>query len=258
MMLYLTHQYSNCRTPKAWRRGHLAPIALLWCALVAGGCAAQSHGGGDIAAAPMARAHRDCVATPIENDDSYRIQPGDKLQIDFYLNSEFNTAAKVRPDGKVELAAVGETEAAGMTPRELEDKLNRLYSTELRNPGASVRVEEMPSRVVFVQGEVAHPGSVALQPGMTALQAIAASGGLTDSAGPGNVVLVRRDACGDPHDEPLNLAKALKSKGHEDDVVLAPADMLLVPRSGIATADLIVKQYFRDLMPVTPYISPVF
>jgi protein involved in polysaccharide export with SLBB domain len=110
-----------------------------------------------------------------------------------------------------------------------------------------------------VQGEVARPGSVTLAPGMTALQAIAASGGLTDSAGPGNVLLVRRDACGDQHDEPLNLARALKSKGHEDDVELAPADMLIVPRSGIAAADLIVKQYIRDLLPVTPYISaPMF
>jgi protein involved in polysaccharide export with SLBB domain len=245
---------------KLMKRGNLRSMALLWCAIICAGCAA-SAASSDVAGAPVTAAHPmrpDCIVTPVA-DDAYRIQPGDKLHLSFYLNPEFDSEAMVRPDGRVELAAVGGVAAAGLTPAQLEGELNLLYSTELRNPGATVRVDETPGRVVFVEGEVGHPGAVPLQPGMTALQAIAASGGLTDSAGPNNVVLVRRDACGDPHDEPLNLAKALKRKGHEDDVVLAPADMLIVPRSGIADADLFVKQYVRDLLPVTPYVSaPLF
>jgi len=222
-----------------------------------------SAAGTDIAGARSAGGNAgmrpDCLVTPVADETGYRIQPGDKLHIEFYLNSEFNTETKVRPDGRIELVTVGDTAAAGLTPVELEGKLDQLYSTELRSPGASVRVDEMPGRVVFVEGEVAHPGSVPLQAGMTALQAIAASGGLTETAGPGNVLLVRRDVCGEVHDEPLNLAKALRRKGHQDDVVLAPADMLIVPRSAIASADLFVKQYIRDLLPVTPYVSaPLF
>ena len=113
--------------------------------------------------------------------------------------------------------------------------------------------------MVYVEGQVGHPGPVPLAPGMTATQAITASGGLTDSAGPNNVVLVRRDACGEAHDEPLNLSKALKRQGHEDDVVLAPTDMLIVPRSGVAQAGLFVKQYIKDMLPINPYISaPMF
>jgi protein involved in polysaccharide export with SLBB domain len=243
------------------KRKNFPSITLLWCALVCGGCAATAAGT-DVAGARTASAHRvspDCVAAPLADDSVYRIQPGDKLHISFYLNSEFDTDAAVRPDGRIELTAVGGVAAAGLTPVELESKLDQLYSTELRNPGATVRLDETPGRVVFVEGEVGHPGAVPMQPGMTALQAITAAGGLTDSAGPNSVVLVRRDACGQAHDEPLNLAKALKRKGHEDDVVLAPTDMLIVPRSGIADADLFVKQYIRDLLPVTPYVSaPMF
>ncbi len=235
-----------------------ARAALLCCALAAG-CAAAGAAGSDRAAAPAARRMRpDCLAA-VADDSGYRIQPGDKLHIGFYLNPEFDTETTVRPDGRIQMAAAGEVAAAGLTPVQLESRLNRLYSTELRNPGASVRVDETPGRVVFVEGQVGHPGALALQPGMTALQAIAAAGGLTDTAGPGKVVLVRRDACGEPHDEPLDLARALKRKGHQDDVVLAPSDMLIVPRSGIANADLFVKQYIRDLLPVNPYISaPLF
>ncbi len=229
---------------------------LLWCALVCGGCAASSAATSDAPGARTAAGRYlrpDCLAAGgVDDNAGYRIRPGDKLDISFYLNSEFNTAVMVRPDGKIEMNLVGEVPAAGQTPAQLEDHLDRLYSKELLNPGATVRLDDSPGRVVYVEGQVGHPGPVTLAPGMTATQAITASGGLTDSAGPNNVVLVRRDACGEAHDEPLNLSKALKRQGHEDDVVLAPTDMLIVPRSGIAEAGLFVKQYIRDLLPVTP------
>jgi polysaccharide export outer membrane protein len=236
-------------------------MALLWCAMACGGCAAGAAST-DVAGARTPAAQRmrpDCLVAPVADEDVYHIRPGDKLHITFYLNSEFDTDASPRPDGKIELAAVGEVMAVGLTPVQLEAQLNQLYLKELRDPGATVRVDESPARVVFVTGEVAHPGTVPLAPGMTALQAVAASGGLTDSAGPSDVVLIRRDACGQPHDEPLNLSKVLKEKSNRDDVVLAPTDLLIVPKSGIANADLIVKQYIRDLLPVTPYLSaPMF
>ena len=234
-------------------------MTLLCCALVCGGCAAGAAST-DVAGARSPGAHRmrpDCLASATADDTVYRIQVGDKLHLSFYLNTEFDTDAVVRPDGRIELAAVGGVPVAGLTPVEVESKLNQLYMTELRNPGATVRVDETPGRLVFVEGEVQHPGTVPMQPGMTALQAITAAGGLTDSAGPANVVLVRHDACGDAHDEPLNIAKALGRKGHEDDVVLAPSDVLIVPRSGIASVDLVVKQYVRDLIPVT-LSAPMF
>jgi protein involved in polysaccharide export with SLBB domain len=237
-------------------------VGLLWCVMVCAGCAATSAGS-DVAGprkSTVARLSPDCLAMPTVDDaNDYRIRPGDKLHIGFYLNPEFDTGVVVRPDGRIEMAAVGQVNAVGLTPPQLEAQLNRLYSKELLNPGATVRVEETPSRVVYVEGQVAHPGTVPLQPGMTALQAIAASGGLTDEAGPNNIVLVRRDACGEPRDEKLDLRKALKQQGHEDDVALAPTDLLIVPRSGISNLNLMVKQYIKDMMPINPYMTlPLF
>ena len=190
-------------------------MTIVWCALVFGGCAAGAAAT-DVAGARTFAAQRmrpDCIVAPVADEDVYHIRPGDKLHITFYLNPEFDTDASPRPDGKIELAAVGEVTAVGLTPVQLEAELNRLYLKELRDPGATVRVDESPARVVFVTGEVARPGVVPLAPGMTALQAVAASGGLTDSAGPNKVVLVRRDACGQPYDEPLNLSQSAQTEG---------------------------------------------
>jgi polysaccharide biosynthesis/export protein len=234
---------------------------LFWCcALAIWGCAATGgQEGGDMkgTAVPHQTA---CLTAPTYDsngipDNGYEIQPGDTLDVSFYLNPEFDHTVIVRPDGKIELAVVGDINVRGLTPPQLASELDRLYSHELRNPGAVVRVSSTPGRVVYVAGEVGHPGAVPLQSSMTALQAITAAGGVTDSASVANVVLIRRDGCGGIHGEKLNLSKAMNVKDSEADVALLPTDTVIVPKSGIAQLDLIVKQYFRDLMPVEPYMS---
>jgi polysaccharide export outer membrane protein len=186
----------------------------------------------------------------------YRIQPGDQLAIDFYLNSEFNDNVSVQPDGRIVLRLVGPLQAAGLSPGQLSSSINQAYGKELKNPSATVHVQNMPSRQIFVQGQVNHPGAFALQPGMTALQAIASAGGHTDEASMTDVVLIRRDACGRADGSKLNLASATDAPDRGEDAMLMPHDTLVVPRSRIANMDLFVKQYIRDLLPVQPYVSP--
>ncbi len=186
----------------------------------------------------------------------YHIQAGDQLAIDFYLNSEFNDTVSVQPDGNVVLRLVGPLRAAGLTPSELASEINTAYAKELRDPGATVHVQNMPSRQVFVEGQVSHPGAFQLQPGMTALQAIADAGGLTDQAAFDSVVLIRRDACGRAEGSKLDLASATDTPENGEDVLLAPHDTLIVPRSRIGNIDLLVEQYIRGLLPVQPYLAP--
>jgi protein involved in polysaccharide export with SLBB domain len=195
-------------------------------------------------------------SSPQEQLQSYKIQSGDDLAISFYLNSEFDTDAMVRPDGKVSLRLVGEQQARGLTAAQLSAELDEAYANELLNPGVSVLVKSTPGRVVYVQGQVDHPGAIPLQPEMTALAAIAQAGGLSEGAAPNHIVMIRRDMCGQPHAQELRLSGALKGKSDmamEEDAQLLPGDMLVVPRSQIANVGLAVKQYVKDLIPVQPY-----
>ena len=192
------------------------------------------------------------------DESSYRIQPGDVLDVDFYLNPEFNDEVTVRPDGEVAMRLVGSERAAGLTPEQLAKNLDTAYLTELRDPGVSVHVKTMPSREVYVEGRVTKPGAVPLQPGMTALQAISDAGGLQDDAGNDKVVLIRRDMCGVPHAMKLDLASAASKGGSDQDAALMPRDVIVVPRSTIGNMDLFVSQYIRNMLPVSPYIGIPF
>ena len=191
-------------------------------------------------------------------DPGYRIQPGDQLGLDFYMNSEFNDTVTVNPDGKVALRMVGPIQAGGLTPDQLAVSIDKAYSSELRNPGAVVHVHNMPGREIYVEGQVEKPGAFPLQPGMTMVQALALAGGVNDSADAQSTVLIRRDACGQPQGSKVDLASAIDKPGSGADVALMPHDVVVVPRSRIANVDLWVKQHIRDVLPVEPYLSPGF
>jgi protein involved in polysaccharide export with SLBB domain len=236
-------------------------------AVALGGCSTQSQNHGEsgdkeFASKPMSAEQcaanasiQEAAATP---GSDYRIQPGDTLALDFYMNSEFNDTATVDPNGKIVLRMVGPIQAAGLTPDQLAASIDKAYSNELRNPGAVVHLNNMPGRQIYVEGEVTKPGAFPLQPGMTAVQALALAGGVTDNSDAQSAVLIRRDACGQPQGSKVDLAAATKKPGSVEDVALMPRDVVVVPKSGIANADLWVKQHIRDVLPVEPYISPAF
>lgn len=241
-------------------RALLAFCSGVLCLSLAGCATNEAHGDvKNAAAAPIGISPEQCAARgqiyqAATADHSYIIQQGDQLEIDFYLNSEFNNNATVRPDGKITLRLVGDVQAGGLTPAQLAQSLDQAYSSELRSPGVSVHVKNMPNQMVYVDGQVGKPGGVPLEAGMTVLQAIAIAGGLTEDAGK-HAVLIRRDACGSPVGSELNIALAAKDPSKGEDVALMPQDIVLVPRSTISNLNLWVKQYIRGMLPVQPYAS---
>jgi polysaccharide biosynthesis/export protein len=237
----------------------LSIAVLLCCAQLWMGCAATNPEEADIKGTPTAGVMPACdIVAASDEPRMYRIQPGDQLDVSFYLSPELHQDLTVRPDGDISIPVAGNVHAQGLTPGQLEKSLDALYEVELRDPKSTVRIDKSPWQVVYVEGQVGKPGAVPLQPGMTALQAIAASGGMTDAAGASKVVLIRRDACGNPHGEHLKLDKVLNQKDNEEDVALMPADIVVVPRSSIAQFDLNIKQYVRDAMPLETVIAPGF
>src|SRR6202166_2924165 len=236
-------------------------------AAVLSGCSAGSKNQGDSRDSKEFASKRmsaeQCAANASIQDSAtqdadYRIQPGDQLALDFYMNSEFNDNATVDPNGKIVLRMVGPIQAAGLTPAQLASSIDNAYRNELRNPGAVVHLANSPNRQIFVTGEVAKPGAFPLQPGMTAVQAWALAGGVTVDSAPTKTVRIRRDACGQPQGSKVDLASAIKKPGSVEDVALMSHDVVVVPRSGVANFDLWMKQHVRDALPVEPYISPAF
>ena len=188
----------------------------------------------------------------------YTINVADHLGVKFYQNPDLNEELIVRPDGKISLQLIGDVQAAGVEPAVLAANIENAYRAELSAPHASVLVRELGGRV-YVGGEVNKPGAVPLTANLTLVQAIQEAGGFLPTAHLSQVVLIRRDASGHPVGRAIDVRPVIGGKQADEDVPLQPFDIAFVPPSKIADVNLWVKQYIRDVLPITPgFALPLF
>ena len=189
-------------------------------------------------------------------DIRYRVGRGDELSFKVIHTPELNTVAAVRSDGRVTLPLIGELPVAGLTLKELTEKIETGLSARVRRPEVAINVQgAITSQRVFIGGEVARPGVQPLVGPLTVVQAVMAAEGLKESAQPREVVVLRSDAQGARRAIKLDLAAVMAGADGAPDILLAPYDVVIVPRSGISNVGLWVDQYIRKVLPVNLGLS---
>jgi polysaccharide export outer membrane protein len=158
----------------------------------------------------------------------YKIGAQDVLRIDVWKEDQLTRTVPVRPDGKVTLPLLNDVQAAGLTPRELADIITEGLKKFINSPQVTVTVAEINSRRVYVTGEVTRPGAFPLLPDMTVLQALSSSGSFTQFAKLKNIFVLRVED-GKQVKHPFNYKEAVNGKNPEQDMLLQPGDIIVVP-----------------------------
>jgi protein involved in polysaccharide export with SLBB domain len=179
----------------------------------------------------------------------YRIEPGDALQIRFPLHAEMNQQVVVGPDGKIDVAQVGDLAVAARTPQQVERVLAERTQERLRDANPEVTIVNYAPRSVYVTGEVGRPGVIPYRKGLSPLQAVLQAGGFKETACLSCVVVVRADESANSFaSRQIDLERAVMA-GEPETLALAPRDVIYVPRTSIAELDLMVDQYVTRLFP---------
>ena len=166
---------------------------------------------------------------PTANDVSYVIGPSDELSVSVWEQPDLSKAVPVRPDGMISLPLVNDIQAAGKTPMQLMKALVEKYATlGVKSPLVTVTVTAIKSQFVYILGNVTHAGTFPLVPGMTVVQAIASSGGLTLFAKQTKIE-IRRTENGQMVRLAFNYKEVMKGIHPEQDIVLKPNDTIYVP-----------------------------
>lgn len=175
--------------------------------------------------APEAAAAKPAAgATP-----DYVIGVEDILGINVWREPEMSRTVAVRPDGKITLPLLGEFEADGKTPKELEAIIVQKIQTLVTNPEVSVIVQDIRSQKFNVVGEVMKPGTYVLSSRMTVLDAIAVSGGFKDFAKPKKMYILRKKRDGTSTRIPVNYSKIITGDAPEQNIALETRDTIVVP-----------------------------
>jgi polysaccharide biosynthesis/export protein len=163
------------------------------------------------------------------DNKSYVIGENDLLDIDVWKEKEISRAIPVRPDGKISLPLIGEIQASGMTPLQLQDDIARRLKGFIANPEVTVIVTDPRSHHFNIVGTVAKPGEYPLSQSMTVLDAISVAGGFRDFAKETKIYVLRTMPGGTQEKLPFNYKDAIKGKKPENNVVLKPGDTIVVP-----------------------------
>ena len=157
---------------------------------------------------------------------AYVIEPGDTISVRVYNQDGMSARVKVREDGKVSLLFLNDVQAAGHTPKAFADQLQVRLKEFIVNPVVNVSLEEARPFEVFVVGEVARAGRVALEPHGTVLQALAAAGGLTENANRDRIFVVRTSP--EPARIRFRYDSLTRLEGRSATFLLRPGDTIVV------------------------------
>ncbi len=170
-------------------------------------------------AAPLVRPH----------NDSFVIGNDDVLAVNVWQEKDLSRSIPVRSDGKISLPLVGELQAAGKTPLELEIAIGNRLKNYITDPEVTVMVEQVNSRKFNILGEVTKPGSYPLAVPTTIVDAIATAGGFRDFAKKKGVYILRQGPNGSVKRIPFNYAQFLKGRNPAQNIYLEPRDTVIVP-----------------------------
>ncbi|HJR11458.1 MAG TPA: XrtA/PEP-CTERM system exopolysaccharide export protein [Rhodanobacteraceae bacterium] len=170
------------------------------------------------------------AAAPAER---YIIGPGDSLEIYVRDNPTVTTTVPVRPDGRISIPLVQSIVAAGKTPDQLAEGLEKALSRYIRSPMVTVIVKSFVgeySQQVRVVGQAATPKAVPYRRGMTLLDVMIDVGGLTKFAAGNSAKIVRHLPDGQEQTIPVRLGD-LMNGAVKDNMAMHPGDILIIPQS---------------------------
>jgi len=165
------------------------------------------------------------VLTP-EERLTYIIGVEDELQISVWREPELSTVLVVRPDGMITLPLINDVKAVGLKTEELQNVLMDKLKNFVNEPQVTVIVRSIRSRKVYLVGEVGHQGTFTINGDMTALELLAAAGGVGPFA-KADAIYILREQNGKKIRIPFHYKKALAGKS--ENVTLQPGDVVVVP-----------------------------
>jgi len=166
---------------------------------------------------------------PADLGNDFVIGIDDVLAIVVWKEPDLSRKSQVRSDGKISLPLMGEVQAAGRTPLQLEQDIAGKLQNYLAKPKVTVMVEEVNSKKFNILGQVTRPGAYPLSLAPTVMDAIATAGGLRDFAKQKNIYVLRHNPSGGESRINFNYKEFIKGGNPAQNVKLEPHDTVVVP-----------------------------
>lgn len=162
--------------------------------------------------------------------NSYKLGPEDQIALRVKGQPDYSIEQiTISPVGRIYHPLLGELDVAGLTVPKLTEKLTIELSQYIIEPKVSLSLLSANSAKIGVVGDVTHPGIVVMTRPMTVLDAISASGGVSDTGSKSDITVLRQVGGGRSLIKKVNLKRILEGKGEpEENLALQAGDTIVV------------------------------
>jgi protein involved in polysaccharide export with SLBB domain len=171
-------------------------------------------------------ADKSTLSVPVGPD--YILGPGDELVIDYWGTSSQHIQRSVDREGRVSIPEAGSVVVAGRTLGEVEQTVQKMLSHQLRGISVDVTLGKLRTVRVYVVGDVKNPAAYDISSLSTALSALIAAGGPTETGSYRTVKHFRGKALVEEVDLYDLMLKGVSSS----EVHIESGDSILVPPIG--------------------------
>ena len=159
---------------------------------------------------------------------SYKLGPGDLLEISVWKEEGLQKQVLVKPDGGISFPLVGEVKAGGKTTGQLEKTIVSKLKKYIPDPVVSVSVMTINNNKIYVIGKVARSGEFVATRYVDVMQALAMAGGLNAYASSNDIKILRR-VNGKERAYPFEYDAVASGKNLGQNILLKAGDVVVVP-----------------------------
>lgn len=162
--------------------------------------------------------------------NTYKLGPSDQIAVRVLGQPDYSLEkAQISPVGRIYHPLVGDVDVAGLTISRATEKLTLQLGEFIRDPKVSVSLIEANSAKIGVLGDVNHPGIVIMARPMSVMDALAASGGVSDLGSKSDVTILRQAGNGTMRTMKVNVKRIMQGKANpEENVILQAGDTVIV------------------------------
>lgn len=159
---------------------------------------------------------------------SYRLGPGDVLEISVWQDESLKRQIVVLPDRTISYPLVGEIDVNNKTVGDIRTILTQKLRPYVPDATVTVLLMQINSLTAYVIGKVNNPGQFPINMETTVVQLLAMAGGLNPFAKSGDILILRKKGSvtqklAFDYDEVKN------GRNLDQNVILQPGDVVIVP-----------------------------
>ena len=160
--------------------------------------------------------------------ETYKIQPGDVLEVSVWQEENLQKQVLVRPDGGMSFPLAGDMQAAGKSVTEVQKLITERLTKYIPDPVVTVSTLKLDGNKVYVIGKVARPGEFQANRYLDVVQALSMAGGMTPYAADNKITVLRREN-GKQRSIPFRYGDIEKGEDLEQNIILQSGDVVVVP-----------------------------